>query len=58
MIHLFHKGMLGNDVEAFRELFVASGKRLMAGLAAEQEAEAPTHERTARASPLAQELNS
>jgi len=33
LIDLFHHGLLGKDVEAFRKLFIASGARLMAGVA-------------------------
>jgi len=36
MIHLFHQGHLGEDVEAFRKMFAASGARLMAGIATDK----------------------
>jgi AcrR family transcriptional regulator len=36
MIHLFHKGLLGDDVDAFRKMFAASGARLMAGIATDK----------------------
>ena len=36
MIHLFHQGQLGDDVEAFRKLFVDSGGRLLVGLGTEK----------------------
>jgi AcrR family transcriptional regulator len=42
LIHLFHQGILGDDVPAFRKLFTTSGSRLMAGLATERHAAVPT----------------
>jgi AcrR family transcriptional regulator len=42
MIHLFHQGLLGKDVEAFRKMFIESGARLMAGIATEKGAPMPT----------------
>jgi S-adenosylmethionine hydrolase len=41
MIHLFHQGHLGTDVQAFRDMFAASGARLMAGIATEKEGTVP-----------------
>ena len=41
LIHLFHHGILGNDVAAFRKLFIASGTRLMAGVATNKDVVAP-----------------
>jgi AcrR family transcriptional regulator len=41
LIDLFHHGLLGKDVEAFRKLFIASGARLMAGVATDRNAMAP-----------------
>jgi AcrR family transcriptional regulator len=38
MIHLFHQGHLGADVQAFRDMFAASGARLMAGIATDKRA--------------------
>jgi len=42
LIHLFHQGILGDDVEAFKKLFIASEARLMAGLATEKQVAPPT----------------
>jgi AcrR family transcriptional regulator len=42
LIHLFHQGILGDDVQAFRKLFAASDARLMAGLATEKKAAVTT----------------
>jgi AcrR family transcriptional regulator len=41
MIHLFHQGLLGKDVGAFRKMFTESGARLMAGIATEKGAATP-----------------
>ena len=52
MIHLFHQGLLGKDVEAFREMFAASGARLMAGIATDKRPAPPAAESPLRLLPL------
>jgi AcrR family transcriptional regulator len=42
MIHLFHQGHLGDDVDAFRKMFAASAARLMAGISTDKGAAAQT----------------
>jgi AcrR family transcriptional regulator len=55
MIHLFHQGHLGDDVETFRKMFAASGARLMAGIATDKgEAVQTTTEPRVRLVPLEQ----
>jgi AcrR family transcriptional regulator len=57
MIHLFHQGLLGKDVDAFRTLFRASGARLMAGVATrEGVATLPTAEPRLRLHDVATEV--